>query len=187
VTVLSLACLLTGLVVGVFAMLYGTERRVPHALAPHERRSEHNPAAEPSALLNRASLAACAVGFGLTGYLLDRYTGWPWLGSLAVAVAAGGLAGALQSWLIARWAIPSARGDLVDQRYLLQGTLGRVIDDVPAGGTGRLSYALDGREYQLSVRSLDGRALAGGAEVVIDRVEQGVAFAELWAAVEERL
>ena len=67
---------LAGLVLAVFAMLYGTERRVTPALAPHERRSEHDTAAEPSALFNRASLAAFIMGVGLTGTVALRYTTW---------------------------------------------------------------------------------------------------------------
>jgi hypothetical protein len=174
-------------VLGVFAMLYGTERSVQHAVAPHERRSEHNPAAEPSPVLNRASFAAFAVGFGLTGYLLDRYTAWSWLPLLLLAITVGGATFALQSLLIARWAIPGARHDHVDERFLLQGTLGRVVQAAPAGAAGVLTYALDGREYTLPVRDLHGGALAEGVDVVMDRIEDGCAYAEPWAAVEQRL
>lgn len=187
VTFVSLALLLTGLVLGVYAMLYGTERQVQAAIAPHERRSEHDPASEPSPLFNRASLAAFAVGFGLTGYLLDRYAEWSWLGALLVALAAGAATFGLQSLLIARWAIPGAREDHIDERYLLQGTLARITQEAAPGGSGFLTYALDGREYTLPVQAMDGGALAVGVDVVIDRVEAGVAYVELWAAVEQRL
>lgn len=186
-TAVSLAVLLTGLILGVFAMLYGTERQVQPVVAPHERRSEHDPAAEPSALFNRASLAAFAVGFGLTGYLLDRVTPWGWLPLLLVALLAGGAAYAGQALLMARWAIPSARQDAVDERFLLQGTLGRVTRAATADAAGLMTYALDGREYTLPVRAMHGGALADGVDVVIDRVEDGVAHVELWADVEQRL
>ena len=187
VTVVSLLAFVGGLVLGVYAMLYGTERAVTSPLAPHERRSEHNPAAEPSAFFNRASVAACAVGFGLGGYLTERFADGHWGVSLVVAIVAGGAAYALQTVLIARWAIPSARRDAVDERYLLQGTLARVIDAAPAAGLGRLVYALDGREFTLPVRALDGTALAAGIDVVIDRIEAGIAWAEPWSLVEQRL
>jgi len=48
-------------------------------------------------------------------------------------------------------------------------------------------YALDGQEYALPVRAIDGSALTAGVDVVIDRVENGVAYAELWTVVEQRL
>lgn len=187
VTAVSLFALVGGLVLGVYAMLYGTERAVQSPLAPHERRSEHDPAAEPSAFFNRASVAACAVGFGLAGYLVERFSDRHWAIALVAAIVAGGAAYALQTALMARWAIPGARRDDVDERYLLQGTLARIIDAVPPQGLGRLLYALDGREFTLPARALDGTALAAGIDVVIDRIEAGIAWAEPWALVEQRL
>lgn len=187
VAVVSLVLFVSGLVLGVSAMLHGTERPVAPTVAPHERRSEYDPASEPSPVANRASLAALAFGFGLTGYLVDRSLGWPWWGALLAALAAGGAAFSLQSLLIARWAIPSARADEPDPRYLLQGTLARVTRDADGNGTGELIYELDGHQCVLPVRSLDGSALPLGTDVVIDRVDAGVAFAEPWAAVEQRL
>lgn len=186
-SVVALAFFVTGLVLGVYAMLHGTERSVAPMGAPHERRSEHNPAAEPSAVFNVASIAAFGVAFGLTGYLVDRYADTSWLIALVVALLAGGGGLALQSLLIARWAIPSARADQTDPRYLLQGTLARVTRASSAEAAGELVYQLDGHECTLPVQSLDGAPFPLGTEVVIDRVDDGVAFAEPWAAVEQRL
>lgn len=185
----ALGVLLVGLVLGVFAMLYGTERVVRHAPSarPHERTSEHDPAAEPSPFFNLASVAAFSVAFGLTGYLVARYTAWPMAAQVVVAGVAGAIAISLQSLLIARWAIPAARSEHVDERYLLQGTLAQVLRSVPVGGEGLLRYSLDGHECELPARDLDGNAIAAGTDVVIDRVEQGVAYVELWVRVEQRL
>ncbi len=179
--------LMSGLVLGVFAMLHGTERRVRPVVAPHERMSEHDPAAEPSPLFNLASFAAFTVGFGLTAYLVTRNTAWPMAAQVAVAGGAGALAMTLQSILIARWAIPNARAEQMDERYLLQGTIGRLTQPIPAHGVGELRYALDQQEYLVPTRSLDGTAVVDGTDVVIERVEQGVAYVELWDSVEQRL
>lgn len=191
VAVVSLILFVVGLVLGVSAMLHGTEKPVAASgqpsVAPHERRSEHDPAAEPSPFANRSTVAAFAFAAGLTGYLLDRRAGWPSWGVAVGALIVGGAAFALQTLLIARWAIPSARADEVDARYLLQGTLARVTRDAHGTDTGELVYELDGHQCTLPVRSLDGSALETGADVVIDRVEDGVAFAEPWATVEQRL
>jgi membrane protein implicated in regulation of membrane protease activity len=183
----GLFLLLSGLVLGVFAMLHGTARRVHPAIAPHERRSEHDPASEPSPLFNVASLAAFTVGTGLTAYLVARHTDLPLAAEIVIAVAAGSLLLALQSLLLARWAIPSARAEQVDHRYLLQGTIGRVTHEIPAGGRGMMRYELDEQTYDLAAQSVDGKAMAAGSEVVIDRVEDGVAHVESWAVVEQRL
>jgi len=187
VTSVGLFVFLAGLVLGVFAMLYGTQRRVRPALAPHERTSEHDPAAEPSPLFNIASLAAFTVGCGLTAYLVARHADLPLAAEIVLALVAGGLTLALQSLLIARWAIPSARAEHVDSRYLLQGTIGRVLRDVTAHGAGVMSYTLDGRTYELPVKAMAGGTMTAGTEVVIDRVEDGVAYVESWAIVEQRL
>lgn len=183
----SLLFLLSGLVLGVFAMLYGTERRVHPAVAPHERHSEHDPASEPSPLFNLASLAAFTFGFGLTAYLLTSKTSLPMAAQVVVAAVTGALAMTLQSVLIARWAIPSARAEQVDERYLLQGTIGRITNTIPADGSGEMLYVLDGATYTLPARSLDSASVSDNTEVVIDRVEGGVAYVELWTRVESRL
>jgi hypothetical protein len=189
VIAVSLGVLLVGLVLGVFAMLYGTERpaRQRSTAKPHERTSEHDPAVEPSPLFNLATVGAFSVGFGLTGYLVAHNTVWPMAAQVVVAAVAGSLALSLQTLLIARWAIPAARADHVDERFLLQGTLARIVSDVPLHGHGLLRYALDGQECELPAADMDGNAIASGNEVVIDRVEAGVAYVELWARVEQRL
>jgi hypothetical protein len=187
--VVALGTLILGLILGVWAMLYGTERQVHahSALLPHERQTLHDVAAEPSPLFNRASFAAFCVAFGLTGYVVSRSGAWAVPVQVTVAGLAGGVAMALQSLLIARWAIPSARSEQVDERYVLQGTLATIIDDVPAGGAGRLHYRLDGRDVELPARAMDDSALTLGSDVVIDRVEDDIAYVELWTRVESRL
>ncbi len=183
----ALFFLLSGLVLGVFAMLYGTERHVQPVSAPHERHSEHDTAREPSPLFNLASLAAFSFGFGLTAYLLTRHTALPIAAQVVIAGAAGGAALALQSVLIARWAIPAARAEHVDERFLLQGTIGRITASVPANAAGEMVYMLDGKSYALPAKSIDNVAIAADTDVVIDRVEDGVAYVELWTRVESRL
>jgi hypothetical protein len=189
VTALFLGMLMLGLLLGVFAMLHGTEHlpRNVSLPAPHERTSEHVIDAEPSALFNIASGAAFVFAFGLAGYLLTRFTGWSVALRFVVSTIAGAAAMTVQSMLIARWAIPSARAEHVDERYLLQGTIGRITHHVPEDGTGEMQYTLDNRTYTLPARGVDGGALATDVEVVLDRVEAGVAYVEPWAQVEQRL
>ena len=183
----SLLFLLSGLVLGVFAMLYGTERHVHPVIAPHKRQNQHDPASEPSPLFNLASIAAFTFGFGLTAYLITQHTSLPITAQIVIAGVAGGLAMTLQSVLIARWAIPGARAEQVDERYLLQGTIGRTTSALPADGGGDMVYVLDGKSYTLPARSMDATSVSDNTEVVIDRVEDGVAYVELWTHVESRL
>jgi hypothetical protein len=179
---------MSGIVLGVFAMLYGTERHTKApAVVPHERVSEHDPRAEPSPLFNSATIASMLFAAGLSGYLFDRYSSLSntFVGTLAIAI--GLVVLALQSLLFSRWAIPGARADKVDERYLLQGTLGIVTRDIVDDSAGAVRYALEGREYLLPARNLETGAMSAGTEVVIERIEDGVAYVELWERVEQRL
>jgi hypothetical protein len=183
-----LVLLVAGIVLGVFAMLYGTERAATSkGDVPHRRKSEHDPAVEPSPAFNLASIAALAFATGLSGYLLLRYTALSTGVVASIAVTIGAAAFGLQALMIARWAIPSARADQMDERYLLQGTLGIVTQAIPDGGEGAIRYALEGREFLVPARNFEPGAMPAGTEVVIERVEHGVAFVELWAHVEQRL
>lgn len=185
------ACFVVGLVLAVYVMLHGVERRAaPSALPPHEARGEYDPSTEPSVVLNAQNVAAVLVGFGAGGYLLHRYTT---LGGAALAVVAAciGVAVAVGSAsLLAAWVIPGARHEQVDERYLLQGHPARVtraIGDGSAEGDGEIAYEVDGRRFSVTARSWDGNSIDVGADVAIERVEDGVAYVERWAQVEARL
>ena len=78
-------------------------------------------------------------------------------------------------------------GVSVSMDYGQNTTLARIVRDVPFGGEGALQYVLDDQACDLAARDIDGGAIAAGTDVVIDRVEQGVAFVELWVRVEQRL
>ena len=167
-----------GLVLGVYAMLYGTERL-----------SAHGPAVEPSPLFNRATLAASCVGFGLSAYLLASRTLLSTPLQLVIALAIAAAAFGVQTLLLAKWAIPGARAEAqhIDERYALQGTLAQITTDVPEFGVGMLRYSLDDGTFELPARDINGNTMTAGTDVVIDRVESGVAFVESWSHVEERL
>ena len=183
---LFLVALTAGLVFGVFAMLYGTERHRAAAMAaPLDDR--HDPAREPSPWFNQASIAAGALGFGLTGYLMARFGHQSMAIAAITAAVVGLLLMGVQALLIARWAIPSARAETMDERYLLQGTPGRIQQAVPAGGMGSVQYEANGGLTEQPARSITDGAIPAGAEVVIDRIDEGVAIVELWADVEQRL
>lgn len=174
--VVSLAVLSIGLILGVYAMLYGTERLSAHGLS-----------VGPSPLFNRATFAACCVGFGLSAYLLASKTSLSTISQLAIALAIAAAAFGVLTLLIAKWAIPGARSDHIDERYALQGTLAQITTDIPEFGVGMLRYSLDDGTFELPARDINGGVLTAGTDVVIDRIENGVAFAESWAHVEERL
>jgi hypothetical protein len=183
-----LACFVAGLVLGVYVMLYGVEREAPTSpRPPHEATGQHDPATEPSVIVNAQNAAAFITAFGAGGYLLVRFTT---LGSGAIvglALLIGVAGGALSLALLAGWVLPGARRETVDERYLLQGHPARVTATIPSDGDGEIEYEADGRRFSVRARSWDGTAIDAGADVAIERVEGGVAYVEDWAEVETRL
>ncbi len=189
---LFLASLLSGLLLGVYSMLNGVERQ------PASRRADALSASSPLASvppppppitvqISPPTVGAAAFLFGLVGYLLLRYSSFgPGVTIVLAAAAAGlGLVGMLT--LVTRWAVPSAAADPVDPRYLLQGTPARVTRSISPDQDGEIDYAVDGARYATPARSFDGSSLPVGSEVAIDRIEDGIAYVEDWALVEQRL
>ncbi|MEO8578710.1 MAG: NfeD family protein [Gemmatimonadales bacterium] len=172
--IVFLVAFIAGLVLAVLAMLNGME---------HTRR---NRSRRPSAFFNLPAAAAFAVGFGAVGYPLATRTRLPAWGILLIAVATGGLAISGMITLIARWALrgSSASSGAEDE---IQGQLAVVTQDISESAPGQIAYEYFGGEVKISARGLSTKLLTVGAEVVIDRIEGGVAFVEEWAVVEQRL
>lgn len=182
-TILFLGSFVAGLLFGVGTMLWGVEKK-PRNVPP----------GQPVPLRARftpVNVAAFATLFGAVGYLLLRYTT---LGAAAIVVVAAvlGVAGVIgASLLIAKWAVPGAAKEVVDERYVLMGQPARVTRVIDGSGGEALAYEIsyeaEGRRHTLPARSLDGAPLASGADVVIERVEDGHAWVEAWSTVERRL
>lgn len=182
------ACFVVGLVLAVYVMLYGVERpSVPRPGAPHEARGGHDPRTEPRPLVNGQNVAALLVSLGAAGYLLLRLSPLERTAVVAWALVAGVAGFAVSALLLSAWAVPSARRDVIDERYLMQGHPATVTRAIPAGGEGEIAYEVDGRRWTVAARSWDGAPIHAAADVAIDRVEGGVAYVEEWAQVEARL
>jgi len=182
------ACFVAGLVLGVYVMLHGVERRAaPSTVPPHEARGGHDPSTEPSATLNAQNAAAFLAAFGACGYLLARFTTLGAAAVVVIAVAAGVLVAVGSASLLAAWVLPAARSEAVDERYVLQGHPARVTRPIDDDGAGEIVYEVDGRRFTVGARSWDGAVIDAGADVAIERVEGGVAYVERWAQVEARL
>ena len=155
-------------------MLHGVE---------HARR---NRSKAPSAFINLPAIAAFAVGFGAVGYPLVTRSRLPSWAILLIAVGGGALAITGMITLLARWALRDA-GPFSAQQDEIQGQLAVVSQDIVTGGAGEIAYEFLGRQLRIPARALSERPMSIGAEVVIDRIENGVAFVEEWSVVEQRL
>lgn len=178
------ASLLVGLLLGVRAMLHGVERP-----AKPRARARLDPGAEPPRrfTLNLPTAAGCATILGLTGYLLTRYTGLGVIPTFVIALGAGSVGALGALLLVAAWAIPAAKAEVTDERFAMQGEFALVIRVSDEGTTGTVTYSLGGVSYTTEASALEGTRLEVGGEVVIERIENGVAFVETWARVESRL
>jgi hypothetical protein len=172
---LFLAAFIAGLLLAVRVMFFGAERR---RLRPSDamplRRSE-------------PAVIAFLVMFGIAGYLLTRH------GSMSPGAGAGValLLGLVWAAIVTRIAVATARlqpeHDPDDPRYALQGHLAFVSAAIPSDGEGSITFTDAGAERTVRARSIDDRAIAEGEEVCIERLDDDVAYVELWAIVEQRL
>ena len=174
-TFFFLAAFIAGLMLGVRVMFFGAERRQlqPTDAMPLRRW-------EPA-------VVGFLLMFGVAGYLLTRRATVSGTAGVAIATVLG-LAWAA---LVTRVAVATARlqpeHDPDDPRFVLQGHVALVSAPIPSDGEGTITFSEAGAERTIRARTIDGSAVAEGEEVCIERVEDQVAFVELWAIVEERL
>ena len=179
---------IVGLVLNVYFMIRGTERWGASDLA-HRLDAVGRELSLGKISLRVPIIASCTSAFGLTGYLLARYTSLGNAGVLSIAFVAAGVAVTSAVLLVKKWAVPHALKDQPDERYALQGQLARVIVAIPFGtnGEGEIEYQIDDKRFTVRAHSIDGTPIAQGTDVVIERVEDGVIYVEEWARVEQRL
>lgn len=193
--IIFLGFFLAGLVITVAFMLMGVERSAAsasrHAIRTRHRRNWQAAVAdsrrEISARIAFPSVAAFATSSGAIGYLLVRYSPLPLLFSVTIALGTGMAAVAGMIMLVDRWVVPAAAREVVDERYLLQGHLARVTATIARDIAGEISYVADGRRHVIRAMGFDGAIARIGADVVIERIEENIAYVEPWSNVEKRL
>jgi hypothetical protein len=172
ISMLFLVAFIAGLVLAVIAMLHGVE---------HTRPSRSR---APSPFFNLPALAALAVGFGAVGYPLSTRTRVPDWAILITAAASGAVAMTGMITLLARWALRGAENSAGEE---IQGHLATVTRQIETSSPGEISYQLRGSQIKVPAKPLGARPIPAGSEVVIDRIENGIAFVEEWSMVEQRI
>lgn len=173
--VVFLVAFIAGLVLAVITMLHGVEL------------TRRNRSRAPSAFFNLPALAAFAVGFGAVGYPIASRTILPAWGVLLIAAASGALAISGMITLLAAWALRGVSGGSHIDEHEIQGQLAVVTRDIAIATPGEIAYDLSGRQIRVPAKALGAKPLSAGVEVVIDRIENGVAFVEEWSVVEQRI
>jgi hypothetical protein len=173
--IVFLAAFIGGLILAVLAMLHGVE---------HTRR---NRSRAPSPFFNLPAVAAFAIGFGAAGYPLASRTRLPVWAIVLIAVATGALAISGMITLLAQWALRGVSTPSAGDEHEIQGELAVVTRDITPAVPGEISYQQSGKELRVRAQALSAKPLAAGVEVVIDRIENGIAFVEEWSVVERRI
>lgn len=181
-----LAAFAAGLAIAVYVMIRGVERIGPRGNSP-ELDSLGRTVGTARMALATPTIGVFATVFGITGYLMWRYSGLSNGLQLVGAAVAGIVASVIGMQAVSKWAIQAAEHDVVDERYLLQGHPAQVVAPIAPTKPGQIAYSVGEKQYAAAAQSLDGTEVAAGTDVVIDRVEDGIAYVEPWVQVEQRL
>lgn len=175
-TILYLVSFIGGLLLAVRVMIYGVER-------PREK----NPSGERSFRLSPALIVAFSVVFGAVGYILTQRAVMTTASRASLAAGLGAVASVAAARLVKRWWQVTPEHDIDDERYVLQGHLARVTKLIRAGVDGEVAFEYADSRRVLRARGLDDGVIAVGTDVVIERIEDDLAYVEAWVEVEKRL
>lgn len=127
-------------------------------------------------LWNVSTLLAFSMWFGAAGYVAIAFADLPALLALIPAVAFGA-AGAV---LIAAFLRLVLRGEseMNPADYRMEGTLARVTASIPEHGIGEILFTKANSRRGEGARSLDGRPIARGEEVVVIEYQRGIALVQ---------
>jgi hypothetical protein len=175
-TILFLASFIGGLLLAVRIMIFGVERP----------RTEH-PAGERSFRLSPPVVSAFAVVFGILGYLLMRRQTGTVVTQLAIPAVVGGVIAVITARLVRDWWKVTPEHETDDERFVLQGHVAHVTKPIAGDVEGEVAFEHEGSRHVHRARGVDDTSLATGAEVVIERIEDDIAYVESWAEVEKRL
>ena len=178
-TAIFVAALILGLLLAVRAMLLGVERR-------RSPLGAHAPST-PAVRFSTPVVSAFAFTFGAAGYLLTRPGRMGLAAGTVVALLIGAAAGAFAVRLVRQAAAFVPEHDPDDPRYVLQGHVATVTASIRPGSEGEITYVVEGARHTIRARGLDGATAEQGIEVVIERIEDGIAYVEPWVEVEKRL
>lgn len=128
-------------------------------------------------LFNLSSILAFLTWFGGVGYLARTGFGWPWFVALFAAVA-GGLFAAWLAWQFVRRILRPPGQYLDPKDYDRVGVLARVTSSIRPGGVGEIVWEQGGSRRVTSAKAMDGEAIARGTEVLVLRVDKGMAMVE---------
>ncbi len=134
---------------------------------------------------NLMTIMAFLTWFGGAGYVLRVYTGLLEILSLVGAILVGLAGGAIVFYLLARVFIPNQRF-LDPADYRMEGTVARVTVPIHPGLVGEIVYTMAGTQRSDGARSIEGKTIDRGTEVVVVSYDKGIAYVEPWSSFVEK-
>jgi len=128
---------------------------------------------------NASTMLAFLAWFGGTGYILTKYSNLVAIASLGLATLAGLVSGSIVFKFMVKL-MHSNETQLNEADYRVEGSLCTVTMPIRANGTGEVVFLLGGVRRSAGARTDDGKAIEKGAEVVIERHENGIAYVKRW-------
>lgn len=152
-----------------------------HATHPIDGSSHESAKVTSSASpFNLMTLMTFLTWFGGAGYILYVLASWPLILSLIGAVVAGIIGGWLVYLLLVKFFLAGAVSTDPSAREVV-GSIARVTIPITKDAPGEVVYTLDGARHSDGARSLDALPIPGGTEVVIVRLERGIAYVQPWS------
>jgi membrane protein implicated in regulation of membrane protease activity len=129
--------------------------------------------------LNASTILAFLAWFGGTGYILIRNSHI--VAVLSLLIASGvGLAGGWIVFAFMARIVKASEAQMHEWNYRLEGSVGTLSSAIRENGTGEITFERNGSIASAIARTEDGKPLPKGAEVVISRYENGIAFVQRW-------
>lgn len=162
-----------GLAVGVYSMLHGVTAAPTAGVTTR------------AGMISAPSVAAFAIVFGAIGYLCSTHTSLSYAAVVIISLAGGGATVPVSAPLLAR----AAKSRSLPHRddVGLEGQPATVMEPISSSVAGEIAYVRDGKSFRHPALNLTDGTLSRGRDVVIDRIERGVAYVEDWELVERRL
>ncbi len=133
-------------------------------------------------LFNVSSILAFITWFGGIGYVLRNGVGWVW----PIALLFGAIGGVAAAWIVAQIMRRVLRSpdEVLDPRdYERVGVLARVTSSIRPGGVGEIVWEQKGTRMVTSAKGSGDEAIPRGTEVLILRVDKGLAVVEPFEAL----
>lgn len=127
---------------------------------------------------NLPTIMAFLAWFGGVGYMMTHNFGVGLALSLIASLTGGFIGGTIVYQFLLRFAAMDGAIDPADDDMI--GVVGTVDSAIRNGGTGEVVYLRRGTRHTCNARTEDGSVIEKGAEVVVTRFENGVAWVRRW-------